>query len=244
MTHEEIRAAVAEGMSAAKVGELVGMERRAVMRLVLKHNLGPWKSHQSSVALKFRPTPDDFAIHAKTMSIAQLAAHYDASWKTAGRWFKESGVNKADVKRRKQPIPAGFAEAALTMSSRELGAKFGFSDNTALRIRRELGIEPPKFKPVPPTGRRPVATAANRALGHSIARLVAPSLGHGEEAARYLQSNRGGGWTVFRCTETGAQLVRGKFWRVGRAICTDAELMERAVRKGFNPNAWRQLVAA
>ncbi|MGN6290413.1 MAG: hypothetical protein ACTHNA_14255 [Sphingopyxis terrae] len=46
---------------------------------------------------------------------------------------------------------------------------------------------------------------------------------------------------VFRCDADGAANPKGKCWRYGNTVLTEAELMARAESKGWDADAWRKI---
>lgn len=63
--------------------------------------------------------------------------------------------------------------------------------------------------------------------------------GQADMAAQFLQRFA----PVFRADADGSANPKGESWRYGSAILTEAELFERAERKGFDPDGWRRLAA-
>jgi hypothetical protein len=195
--------------------------------------------------LKLKQRPADFAVGNKRY--VTLARQHGVSLDVIKRWCDELGSERI---RASDDIPEDFAERWKVAGTATMAIHYKRSQKTICAWARKSGLIRPKGMKVkvrekapPAPKQRPVATAANRALGHSVTRIVTPSRGYGDEAANFLQSNRGGGWVVFRSDENGRQDITGKFWRVGRVVCTDAELVERAERRGFDPNAWRRVAA-
>ncbi|MBB4837273.1 hypothetical protein HNP52_000324 [Sphingomonas kyeonggiensis] len=57
------------------------------------------------------------------------------------------------------------------------------------------------------------------------------------QAAVFLQRTS----SVYRCDEGGQPCKTGKFWRRGTATMTDADLVQRAIGLGWDPDAWRRV---
>lgn len=200
-----------------------------------------------------RSVPDDFRAIQADQTIVELAGRYGVSTDMIDRWRREVGGKSVD----KQGPPADFADRWATMSLIHLRKHYRIGSIKAASWIKELGLSRAPGKPIRSKAKpkpekvararsKPVKAIAPKklpALGHRVTQLVAPSRGNGEAAATYLQSNRGGGWSVFRCDEAGRQLQGGKFWRVGRMVLPDAEVIAMAERKGFDPDAWKRIAA-
>lgn len=65
------------------------------------------------------------------------------------------------------------------------------------------------------------------------------ALSYAGEAAEYLKKYG----PVTRCNEAGRFDPKGSMWRRGSTVLTDDEVIERAVAKGFDREAWRKLAA-
>ena len=63
--------------------------------------------------------------------------------------------------------------------------------------------------------------------------------GHADLAAQHLQKYA----PVFRCQSDGAPTVRGSHWRYGSVVLTEAEMIARAERKGWDADEWKRLAA-
>lgn len=92
------------------------------------------------------------------------------------------------------------------------------------------------------------ATKLKLASGRRFGRVgpVAGSsrcLSHSDKAAEYLR--RHDRTQVFRCTSAGRPDPRGNHYRYGfgHVVLTDEELVAKAERKGWLPDAWRELAA-
>lgn len=165
-----------------------------------------------------QPIPDGFADVAAHWTSADLQRHFGLSEHVVTRMRKVLGI---DVRHRgnAMAIPDGFPSVARTMSGSFLCERFGVGMNTIRRWRNELGI-------VVQPGRRGVIRAPGT---HSIE----------DSAANYLRRTA----PVWRCRSDGQFDHRGNNWRFGRAVLTGEDLIERARRKGFDPDAWRRIGA-
>lgn len=223
---------VAEGRSSAQIGMHFGKTKKTIVEAVSRYGLGPWQS-RSGVPAGNMPPPADFDELFHNNSVMALRQICGRSGVTIARWIRERGLSRpAGWRQPLEQAPSYFADAVKRGSTiaqlKEMTGKGG----AVVRRWRTEALADMVVKPQP---------RKLPALGHSVTRLTTPSRGYGEEAATFMQRD---GWIVYRCTTEGRQSIGGKFWRLGRLVVTDAELVERAERKGFTPNAWRQLVAA
>lgn len=177
--------------------------------------------------------PADFADHAH-LGNSQLADHYEVSTTTIYRWRKATG----NVLRRhgrppgnKRPIPAEFADVAPRMTNSELCARFGVQRETIAKWARIVGVRLLVIRtPSRLSGTVMSAPLTNSNRDSSLA----------GRAADFLQ--RFG--PVYRCDATGAPKPNGTHWRRGNSDpLTADEIIERAVAKGFDPDAWKRLAA-
>ena len=63
--------------------------------------------------------------------------------------------------------------------------------------------------------------------------------GHADLAAQHLQKYA----PVFRCQADGTPTVKGSHWRYGSVVLTEAEMIARAERKGWDADEWKRLAA-
>lgn len=183
-----------------------------------------------------RPMPDDFPEVAPGKSVNMLMAIYSCGPGPVARWRKQAGIlpsrPAANVKlprREARAVPDGFALVARGMTMKQLRERFGASEALVRRWCAEAGVEPRRagyayFRQVQPR-------ALPDARDNSRAGL----------AAQYLQKFG----SVVRCDAEGRVDPRGTHWlRGGRYVLTDDEIMSRATRLGWAPDAWREVIAA
>jgi hypothetical protein len=183
--------------------------------------------------------PPDFAHHALSISSEALAKRYGCSVETVARFRREVGVEAprplGNLKpRTKRPMPEGFAVFAPQMSVAEIRAKTGASSGSVRRWLDEAGVStraPARHGVL--SGRSPMGFLSRAA-----------DRGHRDhtrdgEAADYLR--RFG--PVYRCRANGRADPKGSHWCRGSTVLTAQDVIQRAVAKGFNPNAWQDLPA-
>jgi hypothetical protein len=129
-------------------------------------------------------------------------------------------------------IPQGFALVAPHITMKEARLRYGRAAETIQRWCSEAGVQ--LMRP-----NHLVAGSASRKFSPTAPRAHVEA-GEAGQAADFLR--RFG--PVFRCDADGRQLQDGFFWnRGGRTVLTDEELIERAKRNGWRPDAWKELAA-
>lgn len=175
---------------------------------------------------KVRGCPADFAEHGRLESNRELMARYTATSATITRWRHQTDAFRVG-KPRAHKMPRGFALVAPTLSRKELRLRYRIGADVLDRLLEKAGV-----------------AARPSRLGSPAGRVFAPldrpnrDVTQAGLAADYLR--RFG--SVYRCDVNGRQLADGFFWcRGGRVVLTDQELIERAMRNGWNPDAWKQV---
>ena len=175
--------------------------------------------------------PSDFATYAPLMSNGALGFRYGVSDHTAARWRDECGIAPYIEAARKgvilKRLPDDFADVARTMSRKRLRMHYGVGSEIIRRWCFEAGVNPPK--PTQRFYRRQVERGT----------VVAIDTRDGSEASR-AQSWLQRYYPVWRCTPEGTFDPKGSHYRCDGIVRTQAEMIERAKRKGFNPDEWRQ----
>lgn len=181
-----------------------------------------------------RPVPDDFAAYAALETVTKLCARYGCGTALIARWRRDVGGVKPRPSGRPIAIPADFAERAPRCTASELMEHYGVRDHRTIRkMLASAGVESRRPALVPHLGGMGRARAAPLCVNRNTSRAGM--------AAEYLR--RFG--PVFRCAADGRQKPDGTHWnRGGRTILTDAEIIERAERNGWKPDAWREVRAA
>jgi transposase len=201
-----------------------------------------------------RPVPDDFREVAPGKSSRSLAAHYGIAAVVISRWRDECGIPPferqkmgATFRKRNLPVPDDLAERAAEMGFVQLCVHYARNGKTVRRWLNETGISPVLRRHkamVRPVRRVPAIRKAKPTPGYVAlpqpSRISLRKSGREEDAAQHLRRYFIG---VFHCDEDGRAKQDGTHWRCGNAVLTGAELIERAVRKGFDPEAWKRLAA-
>lgn len=231
----------------AELAQRYGVSLQTVLR---------WRKRVGCAAERFQPKamPEDFAEIGGTMSVPQLQRHYGVGQNTIMRWRKECGIRGVNTgpasAARRAEAPADLADRYRELGSlRALTAHYRRDFHTVQRWVRDAGlaINPvgwaatlkPKRRRAPEHHQiRPVPGAM---VLPAFKNVTPPPLGGREEgAAQFLRRHY---VPVCHCNEAGAADPKGKFWRCGSLVLSGAELLERAQRKGWEPDAWRELAA-
>lgn len=133
-----------------------------------------------------------------------------------GTWVKDAW---------KFQIPEGFEKFYLSHQVKEAVARYGVSRETIARWAKQKGIaRPPRVKKEKPA--KPFTIDQHRAFKPASSVVHKEDTAAGE-AQRYLQTQ--GYVPVFRSDNLGREpKPRGRFWRCGRRVLTDAEIVALA----------------
>lgn len=185
-----------------------------------------------------RPIPADFAQVAHGMSMAQLKKRYSCRSESITRWRAEAGVQPLAPGGRAPecvptPVPDDFAQIAPTLRMFSLCAHFARSPRIVRRWIAETGIRPME-RPAAP--KRNVST---RPMG-MVVKIHHDPRDHSAagQAADYLR--RYG--PVARCNAGGRYDPKGDHWRRGSTVLAADEIIARAKRQGWQPDAWKRVV--
>lgn len=193
-----------------------------------------------------RSIPDGLAEIAPRMMVEELARHFKLHKSTIRRMLLDLGVEAIPNDRNRIVAPLDLAERAAEFTMHGLSRHYGTTHKVATRWCKEAGLtplarplkvpKPPKVMPVKakrlvsaPAKLPPAAPAAPVHDGSRAAR-----------AAEYLRRRD----AVFRCGENGKPDPKGAYWFTCSRIFTPEQLVERAEGRGWQPDAWRQVVAA
>lgn len=144
--------------------------------------------------------------------------------------------------RGQTPAPADFADRAADMTLAQLVAHYGRSDWLVRQWLKAKGLRAVSAVPVrKPRG--PGSTGwksfGQRAAGDWTKQFDASDSSRAGMAARFLR--RFG--PVYRCDAGGKPLPDGFFWNRGGFVLSDEEVIERALRNGWAPDAWMAVAA-
>lgn len=180
------------------------------------------------------PAPDDFSRYASIETVAQLVKRYGVGTKKVARWRREvDAASPPRPTRITKPMPEGFAMAAPNLTLAEICARFGIGRTTVKKWCADAKVKPA-------TPRRTYAGASS-AMGRAKPAMTALNrdTSRAGQAADFLR--RFG--PVVRCDEAGRYKPDGDHWRRGSTVLTADEVIARAVRNGWQPDAWKALAA-
>lgn len=169
-----------------------------------------------------REVPDDFASHA-TETNDELCQRYGARYEMVVRWRNETGLRGSFVPINRPPSrklapPDDLALQARKMTVRQLVRHYGRAAETIRRwlleanIRAKVGVSG-----------NPTWTNMGGITKPHDAREHSPA----GQAAKFMQ----GFWPTYRCDVRGNPLTDGAFWKCGRQIMTDGEIIAAADEK-------------
>ncbi|MFM9829751.1 MAG: hypothetical protein ACKVOB_13580, partial [Sphingomonas sp.] len=166
-----------------------------------------------------REVPDDFAAHAGK-SNDQLCAHYGARYEMVVRWRNETGLGASNAPRSrpaKEPAPDDLRLRARMMTRRQLVEHYGKCFSTVDGWLKSIDCRAKPGLVTAPTWSRSGITKPHDAREHSPA----------GQAAKFMQRI----WSTYRCDARGEPLTDGAFWKCGRQIMTDDEIIAAADEK-------------
>lgn len=211
-------------------------------RVLRKHyhcgarNLTCWLSELGADALpkpqigaSLRGLPDGFAEDAHRPNVF-LIAKYSCSSDTIKRWRAEVGVTPRNPSIA-VPLPDGFKLVAPEMTMKQLRAHYGRSEWCIRRWCRETGVSPRRS----PATFKPAAIMSKSGRRVSSLASFAPANSRAALAASYLRKFG----PVTRCTAEGRYDPEGDHWRRGSTILSGEDVIERAQRNGWQPDAWK-----
>lgn len=221
---------IAKGQSFTDVAEAMGVSRSAVsgqvdrMRIRRDPRLPTAEVSKAPERRRMRvDCPSDFAERVVGKNNPELCRIYGVCDRLISRWRLET--NTVAYVRGEKP-PENFAHLAPTMSLYQAQQFFERGAMVVKRWAMETGV---RF-------RQPVSVVTRGNSGHSI-RETQRDMSHVGQAAEYLR--RFG--FVYRCDKVGRPNPKGALWRRGSFILTDAEIVERAERQGWDPHAWKRV---
>lgn len=181
-----------------------------------------------------RPVPADFRIFGAKMALRELTAHYGCSTRTITRWRMETGTPMANLGPAKLPVPDDFAQVAPTMTIADLCRHYGKVFDTVKGWTLMAGVRAKAYT----RGPRLIVGNAERTFAN--ARMIS----HRDDSrvGRAVDYLRRFG-PVVRCDAEVRYAEKGDHYRRGCSILTGAEIIDRAERNGWQPDAWKELAA-
>lgn len=166
-----------------------------------------------------REMPDDFMEFAPGKSLKEITQHYHCAVRTAVRWRREANIVPTNINMpppRNRPVPDDFAEMCRRLTTYALANHYRTGGDTVKRWLAKTGLKPVYNDPSA-LGRMGTPLYGN--MSYTKTRSMF------DEAADVLRKER---WVVYRCDAKGNYEQAGKWYRVGRIICTPDEMLQRA----------------
>jgi len=228
LTPEYVAKMIADGKSAAEIGERFGKSKKAILRYALRHNLGPWKTVR--VGNNKRDVPEDFVAITATMTRKDALRHWKCSTITFSRWMKQTGAKTINAPGRASRITKEALESAYNGSISDTAKALGIDRDTASRHLRKHGIVrdlQPEPKTNSPVKRKTGDGFIIKQQPHQRPQRDLSAIGQAVEFLRTLGP-------VSRCDESGKIIETGKFWRRGSAYpLSNDDIIDRASRLGW-----------
>lgn len=180
-----------------------------------------------------RSMPEDFPKYAHETD-KQLMQRFKMGRRLIKRFRKECGVEPRKSGARHE-APEGFAGAAPEMTIAEIMTHWQCSERMAYRWCRDNGVTARKIRVANSTKPRLVATRSTKHFSPQNKPHL--DMTRAGRAAEYLR--RYG--PVVRCNVGGRYDPNGDHWRRGSAILNAQEVIERAIRNGWDEHGWRRV---
>lgn len=195
-----------------------------------------------------KPTPEQVEFvkaNYVNMTQPQLAEKIGRSVSSVGRMIRRLGLSGTAPRRNLVPaeIRQFIADHYERMTDAELAEKLEKSVIAVQAVRQRMGLKRPQVKPPKPEKKAtpPGVCKMVRDQTRALRNVDNRPLDAAQRGADYLASfDR---TPVFRIDEHGNPSTKGKLWRYGTARLSTEEMMAKAYRKGFDPDAWRRLAA-
>ena len=176
--------------------------------------------------------------NAGTMTQRAMADHLGCSQHTVNRLVRKFGIE------RRKGVPGAISDAEreylrtnwLAMTDAQLAAELGRSVIAIQSQRQKMGLKREQQRPGPKPKAKPAHTN-----GYFSPRSVEQPKDTADRAAEHIASYDR--TPVFRIADDGKPHPKGKLWRYGTTRLTTEQMLAKAYRKGFDPDAWRRLAA-
>lgn len=232
---EQLKRQVATGKTARELEPLFNCTRKRIIDAVRKYDLGPWIPKPGTTRGDTSHVPDDFADRWQTTSLEALADHYGRGIATVRQWAALHGLSRPRgshlPSNRPNPLPANFAQMQAGYTIQQLMAHYRVGRDVMRRWMKEAGIKRDRFQ-------QPLRMVKPNAYATAPVDRPHRDASRAGMAASFMQRQ---GWIVYRCDDMGRQLADGPKWRCGTVTITDADLIARAERKGWDADAWKRV---
>lgn len=190
------------------------------------------------MAQPLRPVPIDFREVAPGKPLRWLATHYRTRIQAVCRWFDEAGIPRPNTRpANRKECPPDFHLYAPHETNPELMVRFNLSQDLVARFRRQTGCVAPHFAKGA-SRRSPI-----RFKRAAEKRLAVVMDNRDDSEASRAQSYLQRFYPVWRCKEDGTFDPKGSHFRCDGITRTQEEMIERAVRKGWQRDDWRRIAA-
>lgn len=231
--------ALENNMSQSQAGRLVGACKMDVAYLRRKHGksvMKPGHVHDWSRYPGIRDL-------CKDMTIPELAVHYETSYKAIQSYLLHRGVKAVPVSGKPHPaemLYKGIEHFVKDKTVRELADIYCVGENSIRRALSRRGLSAKKYIR-PPAVRKPAPAPKPRVFvvhrNPQYLPMGEKILSEAEKAQRFLQRF----CPVSRCNDDGRPNQTGQMFLYGRRLVTAQELIDFAKRKGWEPDAWKNV---
>ncbi len=231
---DHLKALVAEGKTARELEPVFGRCRKTIIKVVDRYDLGPWIAKPGSRAGDIRHIPADFAERWQTNSLEALAEHYGRGITTVRLWASRLGLSRPRGAHLSastaNSMPSNFAQMQSGYTIQQLMAHYRVGRDIIRRWMKEAGIQRDRFQ-------QPLRLIKPNAYATSPVDRPHRDSSRAGMAADFLR--RFG--PVARCDERGRFDPTGTHWRRGSTVLDAAEVIDRAERNGWQPDAWKRV---
>jgi hypothetical protein len=187
------------------------------------------------------PAPADWAEFAPTLGVNAARRRWGRNHKVLARWEAETGISLIHGEKAvKRPAPDDFAARHAEMSIVKLAKHYQASPTAVMRWVQETGIGRAagvKIAHAVQFAKSKASFGTIVSAGSRTGAIDRPrrDVSRAGQAADYLRHFG----PVVRCDERGRYAENGTYWRRGSIVLTAEEVIERAERNGWQPDAWK-----